>query len=159
MAAEFLKNDVQTVNPNQPVVLTTSIGCNKGYVYHRPESGIITLRGVVNCPNACFATYQATVNCNIAIPSTGTVGPISIALAIDGEGIPTSTAIAMPAAVAAEPPTDANFYNVTSTAIIRVPKGCCYNLSVENTSAGATPTDPAPSILVKNANLVVDRIA
>ena len=160
MAAEFLRNDVQTVNPNQQVLLTTSIGCNKGYVYHRPESGIVTLRGIVNCPNACFATYQVTFNGNIALPDGATVGPISVAIAIDGEPILTSRAIVTPAATATDPPTQENFFNVTSTAIIKVPRGCCFNVSVENTSESATPaTTSAPAILVQNANLVVDRIA
>lgn len=154
--AEFTKNEVQTVLPNQVVTLNTSIGCNKGYVYHRNGSGIVTLRG---CTNNCFARYQVTFNGNIAVPSTGTVGPISVALAIDGEPILTSRAIVTPAAVAEEPPTQDNFFNVTSTAIITVPKGCCFNVSVENTSAGATPTDPTPAILVQNANLTVTRIA
>lgn len=155
--AEFLKNDVQLVNPNQPIVLTTSIGCPHGYVYHRPESGILTLRGVTN---NCFARYQVTFNGNIAIPDGGTVGPISVALAIDGEPILTSRAIVTPAATATDPPTQANFFNVTSTAIITVPKGCCFNISVENTSESADPaTTPAPQILVQNANLTVSRIA
>lgn len=151
--AEFLKNDIQLVNPNQPVVLTTSIGCNRGYVYHRPESGIITLRGIVNNSCGCFARYQVTFNGNIAIPTGGTVGPISVALAIDGEPILTSRAIVTPAAVD-------EYFNVTSTAIITVPKGCCFNVSVENTSESATPgTTPAPAINVQNANLTVTRIA
>jgi hypothetical protein len=88
------------------------------------------------------------------------VGPIAIALAINGEPIQTSKAIYQPAAVATDPPTtDENFGNVTSTAIITVPKGCCFTLSVENDSTGATAADPAPAILVKNANLTVSRIA
>lgn len=154
--AEFTKNEVQTVLANQPVTLNTSIGCPKGYVYHRNGSGIVTLRGIT--PN-CFARYQVTFNGNIAVPSTGTVGPISVALALDGEPILTSRAIVTPAAVATEPPTQENFFNVTSTAIISVPKGCCFNISVENTSEGATPTDVPPAILVQNANLTVSRIA
>lgn len=154
--AEFIKNDVQTVLANQVVTLNTSIGCNKGYVYHRNGSGIITLRGVTN---NCFARYQVTFNGNIAIPSTGTAGPASISLAIDGEPLLTSRAIVTPAAVADNPPTQNNFFNVTSTAIIDVPKNCCLNVSVENTSEGTTPTDPAPAILVQNANLTVSRIA
>lgn len=157
--AEFTYNPVQTVQPNQPVILNTSIGCPRGYVLHRNESGIVTLRGIVNNSCGCFARYQVTFNGNIAIPSTGTVGPISVSLAIDGEPILTSRAIVTPAAVATEPPTTANFFNVTSTAIITVPKGCCFNVSVENTSEGATATDPAPAILVQNANLTVTRIA
>lgn len=155
--AEFTKNDVQTVQPNQPVTLNTSIGCTKGYVYHRNGSGIVTLRGVTN---NCFARYMVTFNGNIALPDGATVGAISVALALDGEPILTSRAIVTPAAAAENPPTQANFFNVTSTAIIDVPRGCCFNVSVENTSESATPaTTPAPSILAQNANLTVSRIA
>lgn len=157
--AEFTYNPVQTVQPNQPVVLNTAIGCPKGYVYHRPESGIVTLKGAVNNPTSCFARYQVTFNGNIAVPAGGTAGPIAVALAIDGEPILTSRAIVTPAAVAADPPTTDNFFNVTSTAIITVPKGCCWNVSVENVTEPTTPTTPASPILVQNANLVIDRIA
>lgn len=158
--AEFTNNPVQTVQPNQPVLLNTTIGCNKGYVLHREGSGIVTLRGIVNCPQNCFARYQVTFNGNIAVPDGGTVGPISVALAIDGEPVLTSRAIVTPAATATEPPTQENFFNVTSTAIVTVPKGCCFNVSVENTSESTTPaTTPAPPILVQNANMTVTRIA
>jgi hypothetical protein len=158
--AEYVYNAVQVVQPNQPVLLRDSIPCNKGYVFHRNESGILTLRGIVNNACGCFARYQVTFNGNIAIPSTGTApAGISIALALDGEPILTSKATVTPAAVAAEPPTDENYFNVTSTAIITVPKGCCFNVSVENTSAPADAATPAPAINVKNANLTVSRIA
>lgn len=144
--AEFTHNPIQVVNSNQNVLLETSIPCTKGYVIHRNGSGIVTLRGIVN--NACnsFARYQVTFNGNIAIPEGGTVGPIAIAIAIDGESVNTSTAIVTPAAVD-------NYFNVTSTAIITIPRGCCYTVAVENVS------DPATSINVQNANLVVQRIA
>jgi hypothetical protein len=154
--AEFTKNEVQTVNANQPVTLNTTIGCPKGYVYHRNGSGIVTLRGLTS---NCFARYQVTFNGNIAIPSTGVAGSIAVALAIDGEPILTSRAIVTPAAIATDPPTTENFFNVTSTAIINVPKGCCFNVSVENVSEGVAPTDVPPQILVQNANLTVSRIA
>ena len=151
--AEFTYNPIQTVAAGQPVLLNTAIACNRGYVLHRNESGIVTLRGIVN--NACgtFARYQVTFNANIAVPDGGTAGPISVALAIDGEPILTSRAIVTPAAAG-------DYFNVTSTAIITVPRGCCYSVSVENTSDSATPaTTPAPSINVQNANLTVARIA
>lgn len=158
--AEFTYNPVQTVQPNQPVLLNTTIGCNKGYVLHREGSGIVTLRGIVNNPTTCFARYQVTFNGNIAVPEDGTAGPISIAIAIDGEPVLTSRAVVTPAAASEAPPSDANYFNVTSTAIITIPRGCCFNVSVENTSTSATPTTtPAPPINVQNANLVVDRIA
>lgn len=151
--AEFTYNPIQLVQPGAPVILITTIGCNRGYVLHRNESGIVTLRGIVNNPTSCFARYQVTFNGNIAVPEGGTVGPISVAIAIDGEPVLTSKAIVTPAAVD-------EYFNVTSTAIVTVPKGCCFNVSVENTSESATPaTTPAPAINVQNANLVVTRIA
>ena len=151
--AEFSYNPIQLVQPGQNVLLNTTIGCNKGYVLHRNESGIVTLRGAVNNPNACFARYQVTFNGNIAIPADGTVGPISVSLAIDGEPVQTSRAIVTPTAVD-------SYFNVTSTAIVTVPRCCCYTVAVENTSASATPaTTPAPEINVQNANLTVTRIA
>lgn len=148
--AEFTNNAIQTVQPNQPILLNTTIGCPKGYVLHREGSGIVTLRGITN---NCFARYQVTFNGNIAVPTGGTVGPISIAITIDGEPVLTSRAIFTPSAVD-------TYGNVTSTAIITVPRGCCFNVSVENTSESATPaTTPAPAINVQNANMTVSRIA
>ena len=151
--AEFVFNDSQLVEPNQNVLLMDSIPCPHGYVIHRNGSGIITLRGIVNNPCANFARYQVTYNGNLAVPEGGTAGAIAIALAIDGEPIQTSKAIVTPAAVS-------EFFNVTSTAIITVPRGCCYTISVENVSVSADPaTTPAPEIEVANSNLVITRMA
>ena len=150
--SEYVYNEIQTVLPNQPVILRDSIPCNRGYVYHRNESGILTLRGIVNNPSCCFARYQVTFNGNIAVPADGTVGAIAIALAQNGEPILTSRAIVTPAAVE-------EFFNVTSTAIITVPKGCCFDISVENVSEGATAADTPTAIEVQNSNLVITRIA
>lgn len=150
--SEYVYNAVQVVQPNQNVLLNGSIPCNKGYVYHRDGSGILTLRGIVNNPCANFARYQVTFNGNIAVPEDGTVGPIAIALTLGGEPIQTSRAIVTPAAVD-------EYFNVTSTAIITVPRGCCMNVSVENVSFGATAAAAPTAINVQNANLVVTRIA
>lgn len=149
--AEFTYNPIQEVQPGQNVILNDSIRCPNGYVLHRNESGLVILRGIVNNPCGCFARYQVTFNANIAVPEDGTVTPIAIALAIDGEPILTSRAIFTPAAVD-------EYGNVTSTAIITVPKGCCFTIAVENVSEadGATPAQP---INVQNANLTVARIA
>lgn len=151
--SEYVYNPIQLVEAGQNVILDDVIPCPKGYVLHRNQSGIVTLRGIVNSPCGCFARYQVTFNGNIAVPEGGTVGAISVALALDGEPIQTSRAIVTPAAVD-------EYFNVTSTAIITVPKGCCFTVAVENTSASATPTTtPAPAINVQNANLTVSRIA
>lgn len=150
--AEFTNNPIQLVNNGQNVILNTTIGCNKCYVLHRNESGIVILRGIVNNSCGCFARYQCTFNGNIAVPAGGTAGPISISLAINGEPIQTSRAIVTPAAVD-------EYFNVTSTAIVTVPKGCCLTLTVENTSTAAAAATAGPAINVQNANLTVTRIA
>ena len=148
MAAEYLANAVQEVNLNAPIIFSASIPCNKGYVYHEDETGIFILRGITN--GQCFATYQVTYNGNIAIPEGGTVTSIAIAIAVNGEPRPTSRAIITPAAVD-------QYGNVTSTCIIKVPRGCCFSLSVEATPAGVATE--ATSINVQNSNLVINRIA
>lgn len=151
MAAEYLANAVQDVPLNAPVNFTASIPCTKGYVYHEDETGIFILRGIT-C-GQCFATYQVTFNGNIAIPEGGTVVPIAIAITVNGEPRLTSRAIFTPAAVE-------DYGNVTSTAIIKVPRGCCFSISIEAVPATTDPTvTPAPVIEVQNANLVIDRIA
>lgn len=153
MACEFLYNEVQEVSLNSPVLFRSSIPCNRGYVIHEDETGNFILRGIVNNQCNCFAHYQVTFNGNIAIPEGGTVTPIAIALTVNGEPRLTSRAIYTPAAIE-------EYGNVTSTAIIKVPKGCCFNLAVEAVPATSDPTvTPAPVIDVQNANLTIARIA
>lgn len=153
MACEFLWNDIQEVALNAPVLFRASIPCNRGLVYHEDETGNFILSGASS--NSCnkYAHYQVTFNGNIAIPEGGTVVPIAIALTVNGEPKLTSRAIYTPAAVD-------EFGNVTSTAIIKVPRCCCFSLGVEAVSATADPTVvPAPIIEVQNANLTIARIA
>ena len=95
--AEFTYNPVQLIAAGSPAIFNSSISCQKGYIFHRNESGICILQGRVNNRYATFARYQVTFNGNIAIPD-GTAGPISVAVAIDGEPILTSNAISTPAA-------------------------------------------------------------
>lgn len=143
--AEFTSNALQTVALGQNVLFTESpIPCTRGYVIHREGSGIVTLRGIVNSPCNCFARYKVSFGSNIAIPAAGAVEPISLAIAIDGEPLPTSSAIVTPAAAE-------DFWNVYVSAFVTVPRGCCYTIAVENTSTQA--------IDVQNANLVVERVA
>jgi len=148
--AEYLANAVQNIALNQPAIFTASIPCNRGCIYHEDETGIFILRGMTN---NCFARYQVTFNGNIAIPTGGAVTPIAVALTVNGEPRQTSRAIYVPAAVE-------TYGNVTSTAIITVPKGCCFTLSVRYIAADEDPTTtPTPVIEMQNANLVISRIA
>lgn len=148
--AEYIQSpNPQTVAAGQNLLLADSIPCRNGYVVHRNGSGILTLRGITS---SCFARYQVTFNGNIAIPTGGTVGAIAVALAIDGESLQYSRAIATPAAVE-------QYFNVTSTAIVTVPKGCCYTIAVENVDAGVDGIIAQQAISVADGNLTVSRIA
>ena len=149
--AEYLANALQTVALNAPIVFTASIPCPNGYVYHEDETGIFILKGRTN---NCFARYQLTFNGNIAIPTGGAVTPIAVAISVNGEERQASRAIFTPAAVDV-------FGNVTSTAIVTVPKGCCFSVAVRYVDATTddAATTPTPLIEVQNANLVITRIA
>ncbi len=152
--AEYLANANQLVNLNEPIIFDASIPCNKGYVWHEDGTGIFTLRGIVNNACGCFARYQVTYNGNIALPEDATdVVPIAIAIAVQGEPRQTSRAIFTPAAVD-------EYGNVTSTAIITIPRGCCFTMSIRAVAGSDDPkVTPAPVIEVQNSNLVINRIA
>lgn len=151
MAAEYLANAEQLVSLNSPINFEASIPCRKGYVIHEDGTGIFILRGITD---QCYATYQVTYNGNIALPEDAEdVVPIAIAITVNGEPRLTSRAIYTPAAVD-------EFGNVTSTAIIRIPRGCCFTVAVEAVPATTDPTvTPAPVINTQNNNLVINRIA
>lgn len=148
--AEYTNNAVQSIALNQAAVFDASIPCSRGNVIHEDGQGIFILRGAT--PN-CFARYQVTFNGNIAIPTGGAVTPIAVALAVNGEPRQTSRAIFTPAAVD-------TYGNVTSTAIVTVPRGCCFTLSLRYVAADEDPaTTPTPVIQMQNANLVINRVA
>ena len=151
--AEYIYNEVQTVQPGASALLSDAIPCNRGLVLHRPGSGILTIRGAVNNPCARFARYRVAYDGNIAIPEGGTAGEIQLAIAIDGEVVQSSIAAATPTVAEA-------FWNVSGFAIIDVPVGCCYAIAVENASVSPTPaTTPAPALDLRNLNVEVTRLA
>lgn len=145
--AEYLANSVQTVTVGNPIVFTASIPSTRGFIYHEDETGVFILRGIT--PN-CFARYQVTFNGNISVPEGGTVGPIAVAITVNGEPRQTSRAIVTPAAVD-------EYNNVTSTAIITVPRGCCFSLSVRAVPGADDATTTAINVI--NSNLTINRIA
>lgn len=150
--AEFVYNEVQLVQPGAPALLNTAIGCPRRNVIHRAGSGILTLRGITNNCSG-FARYRVSYDGNIAIPEGGTAGEIQLALAIGGEVVPTSIATATPTVVDA-------YWNVSGFAIIDVPSGCCYTVSVDNASVSADPTTtPASALNLRNLNVEVTRLA
>ena len=138
---EITANALQTVESNQNVLFTETPVCGSCSIIHRDGSGLITLRGITN---QCRARFKAFFSGNIGLPTGGTVGPISIAIAINGEAVPSSTMISTLAAVE-------EFANVASAVYLDVPVECCLTISVKNTSAQA--------IDIQNANLIIERVA
>ena len=131
----------QQVAANGNVIFTNTAVKGSNCIQHREGSGIVTLRGITN---QCRARYFLDFFANIAVPTGGTAGEISLAIAISGEPVLSSQMISTPAAVD-------QFNNVSAGIYIDVPKGCCVNVAVENTSGVA--------VNVANANLVVTREA
>ena len=153
--AEYLTRDAVEVVPlNTAIPFVDSIPCNRGYVFHRSSTGIFVLRGIVNNPTACFARYEVEFIGNIAIPEGGAITPIATAIVVSGESRDGSRSIFTPAAVD-------EYGNVTSRAIVDVPKGCCFTVSVEyvNGTVNDPATIPTPLINVVDGSLSISRTA
>lgn len=139
--AEFTGILLQTVELGQNVLFNETPICPTRCITHRDGSGIVRVKGNTN---QCRARFLVAFSGNIQIPTGGTVGEISVAIAIDGEPLQSTRMIVTPAAVE-------EFFNVSAQAYIDVPCGCCATISVQNTSDQA--------IEVQNANLIVVRVS
>ena len=139
---EITANAVQTVAENGNVVFTNTSVAGSSCIVYRQGSGLVTLRGLTN--GQCRARFRVTFGGNVAIPTGGTVGPVTVAIGINGESVQTSEMIVTPAAVN-------EYFNVYRSMFLDVPRGCCSQVSVENLTGG--------SILVQNANLTIERVA
>lgn len=147
--AEFQANAVQTINPGEVVIFTENpVPCNRGFIRWREGSGNYLLSGYVpnaygcQCGCAKSAQYLVDFGANIAIPTGGTAGEISVAISMDGTTIPASTMIANPTAVE-------QYSNISRAINAEVWNGCCETLSVRNTSD--------QPILMQNANIIITR--
>ena len=150
--AEYSANAVQTVNPGETVIFTeTPVPCNRGLVRHRDDTGNFLLSGYVpinmnGCRCCCnrvnSANYLIDFGANIAIPTGGTTGAISLAIQIDGSTISSSTMTVTPAAVE-------QFFNVSRAINAQIWRGCCETIAIRNTSD--------QPILVQNANIIITR--
>ena len=138
---ELTANAIQTVAANANVLFTDTVIGGNCSILHRDGSGLVTLRGLTD---QCRARFRVSFGGNIAVPTGGTVGPISLAIAINGEPVVTTTMISTPAAVE-------EYNNVFSAIFLDVPRGCCSQISVQNVSGA--------DIEVQNANLIIERVA
>lgn len=150
--AEYLTRDaVETVALNTAIPFIDSIPCTRGLVYHQSGTGIFVLRGKTN---NCFARYEVEFTGNIAVAETGAVTPIATAIVVAGEERVGSRSIFTPTA------TD-EYGNVTSRAVVDVPCGCCFTVSVEyvNGTVDDPATVPTPLINVIDGSLSITRTA
>ena len=139
--AEFTSTTIQTVAAGQNLPLTETAIKGSNCINHRAGAGNVTLRGLTN---QCKALFKVSFGGNIAIPTGGTVGAISVALAVGGEALNSATAIVTPAAVD-------QYNNVFTAVFVEVPRGCCVTVALKNTSAQA--------ISIASGNLIVERVA
>lgn len=139
---ELTSNVTQTVEANDNLVFITTRIPGNCSIIHTEGSGNIKMRGLSN--NQCRSRFRVSFSGNIAVPTGGTAGAISVTITIDGEAVRTTKMIVTPAAVE-------EYFNVSSSVYIDVPTGCCSTASVTNTSD--------QTISVQNANLIVERVA
>ena len=139
--AEFSNSNTVSVAAGENLSLTETAVKAPACIVHREGSGLVTLQGLTN---QCKARFKVSFGGNIAIPTGGTVGPVSVALAVSGEALNSATAIVTPAAAD-------NYFNVFVAAFIEVSRGCCVTVAVKNTSAQA--------VSIANSNLIVERVA
>ena len=142
--AEYSANAIQTVDPGEDIVFTTTVEpCMTGLVRHRDDSGNFLLSGLSQ-RRCCRrnASYSVDFGANIAIPTGETVGPISVSYTIDGSVVPATEMIVTPDAVE-------EYFNVSRSANLDIWRGCCETVTVRNTSS--------IPILVQNANIVIER--
>lgn len=136
--AEFTSVYVQQVAAGQNATLEADT-VKSNYVYHRSGSGLLCLK---NSGCECSpARYRVFVKANIAIPTGGTVGPISLALSLNGEVLQSSIATVTPAAVGDE-------YSVAFEEIIKA-GACSTNIAVVNPNT--------QTIEVSNLTVIVTR--
>lgn len=138
---ELTANAIQTVAEGANVLFTDEVTSGNCSILHRDGSGLVTLRGLTN---QCRARFRVSFGGNIAVPTGGTIGPISIAIAVNGEPVAATTMISTPAAVE-------EYNNVFGAIFLDVPRDCCSQISVRNLST--------QDIEIQNANLIVERVA
>lgn len=138
---EIIANELQTVLSGANVQFTDTVVPGKTCTMHRPGSGLVSLKGLTD---QCRARFKVSFGGNIAIPTGGTVEAISLAIAIDGEPLQSTTMTVTPAAVE-------QFFNVFGSVYLDIPRGCCSQISIRNINT--------QSIEVQNANLIVERVA
>ena len=136
--AEFTST-IQQVAAGQNAVLDVDV-IKSRCVSHRTGSGLIC---VENSGCDCRpARYKVFVKANISIPTGGTVGAISLGIALNGEIVQSSIATVTPAAAGDE-------FSVATEEIVNAGK-CPVNIAVRNPNT--------QTIQVSDLVVIVERI-
>ena len=136
--AEFTST-IQQVAAGQNAILDTDV-IKSRCVSHRTGSGLIC---VDNSGCDCKpARYKVFVKANISVPTGGTAGAISLALALNGEVVHSSVSTVTPAAVSDE-------FSVAFEEIINAGR-CSVNIAVRNPNT--------QTIEISNLVVIVERI-
>lgn len=136
--AEFTST-IQQVAAGQNAILDADV-IKSRCVSHRTGSGLIC---VENSGCDCRpARYKVFVKANIAIPTGGTVGAISLGIALNGEIVQSSIATVTPAATGDE-------FSVATEEIINAGK-CPVNIAVRNPNT--------QTIQISDLVVIVERI-
>lgn len=137
-----LTGALQTVASGQVVLFNsrdTKSGCAERW---REGSGQVALTQP--------GRYLVTFSGNIAVPTGGTPGEVSLGLALQGEAMYGSVMRATPAAAG-------EYFNVSTQHYVDVPRvccgggACCQTVTVQNTGSVAVSVD--------NANITAVRVA
>ena len=143
--AEYRYNAIQTIPAGGTIIFSNDFfPRNKGLIVHQNDSGLFQVRGIVNNPCAEYGKLKINFGANVAIPTGGTVESVTLAITVNGVTEPATTMITTPAAVE-------EYSNVSREVEIPIPRGCCQNVAVTNTSD--------QPIEVQNAIIDLDRIA
>ena len=149
--AEWTSIAEQTVNPGESIVFTNNpVPCTRGFVRGRNGDGSFLLSGwvprrITSCPcnqNGRSAVYFVDFGANIAIPTGGTEGEISVAISLDGNTLPATIMSVTPSAVE-------EYFNVSRATNVEIWNGCCQTVSIRNISG--------QPILVQNATIDFSR--
>lgn len=133
---EIIAIPVQKIGLDKDVIFTDSVvdGCD--IISHESGTEQIKLQAL---SNRAYTRFYVSFKGNIAVPTKGTTGEISIAIASDGKADLSTNAVVTPTETTA-------FFQVSASTYVYVRRGDCLKVSVKNTSN--------QNIEVKNANLI-----
>lgn len=133
--AFYSTNEIQTIAPGASVVFNLNpVPDDSGNIMHQDGTSSFLLSGgpsrrktcpccnKLNCKN-----YIVNFGANVAVATGETVGPVSVAIEVNGAVVPTSTMIVTPTVVD-------SYSNISREMPVPIFCGCCQTVTITNTS-------------------------